>query len=197
MSSSRISTSRGIRQSWDAPEDYVNAAVFSAVGTEHVILRDGRTTAVAPSVTVYTNIAGAVAVTVDQVGLDAGRRLRSRILPENVFNPFRCHHETKNTTPVGCAVKNLAAGGGGGAAGESGDGRRSNENIRSSVAACNAAEEMINGVREELNRWTLQTRLSVLLDKSTEFDLQRHCSTWTCFARLRVVGSGDKPPFQE
>lgn len=43
----------------------------------------------APPVTVPTNITGGVSVPIDLFGVNAGRRVRSMALPENLFNPFR------------------------------------------------------------------------------------------------------------
>lgn len=141
-------TSASTRQGWDAPDEYVNKAVASSFGNSiNPILTDGHE--VAPSVTVYTNIAGAVAVTVDDVGRENGRRLRSKLLPENLFNPLRrrsdkkeqktdstCNEVNDPTPPLTQTDKDY---------------------VRSSVTACIAAEGIKTSVRQALDQWALKT----------------------------------------
>lgn len=146
-------TSTSARQGWDAPDEYVSKAVASAVGnSSNAILTDGHE--VAPSVTVYTNIAGAVAVTVDQAGRENGRRLRSKLLPENLFNPFRVRSDNKtqnigstNTDSMGKGAKDTAPS----------HAETDQDHVRSSVAACIAAEGIKDGVRQALDQWALKT----------------------------------------
>lgn len=106
-------------------------------------------TNIAPSVTVLTNIAGAVSVKADQAGIDAGRRLRLKLLPENLFNPFRGHHRRCISTRRNDA-------------GVSENPPQNLHEVRpplssSSAAAAIAAEGIKAGVSEELDRWALQT----------------------------------------
>lgn len=141
-------------QGWDPPDQYVNKAVAAAVGTSSndAALRKS-SNVLAPSVTVYTNIAGAVAVTVVQGERDGKSRIRSKLLPENPFNPFRFSRSSsaadkKQIVGTDEAPKESVP-----QVHEQFD----NEHVRSSVAACIAAESIKAEVRKELDKWALQT----------------------------------------
>ena len=106
----------------------------------------------APSVTVFTNLAGAVAVTVDRdSSTSAGRRLSSKPLPENVFNRFReCRSRRREPeTPKG----RRSAGDDASASGSTAE----NPHVTSAAAAAVAVEGIKKGVRDALDRWALQT----------------------------------------
>lgn len=117
--------------------------VSNAAATDH-----------APSVTVFTNIAGAVAVTVDRdSSIVARRRISSKPLPENVFNPFRERRSRRREPAVpngrqSSAEDNfvvaLAA-------------AEENPHVTSAAAAAIAVEGIKKGVRDALDRWALQT----------------------------------------
>lgn len=115
---------------------------------------DGNATHHAPSVTVFTNIAGAVAVTVDRdsSSTGAGRRLSSRPLPESIFNPFReCRSRRREpVTPRGRRSTGDHVTAASEAAAE-------NAHVTSAAAAAAAVEGIKKGVREALDRWALQT----------------------------------------
>lgn len=107
----------------------------------------------APSVTVFTNIAGAVAVTVDRdSSTGAGRRLSSKPLPESAFNPFRqCRVRRREpATPNGRRSTGDDVTASGAAAEE-------NPHVTSAAAAAVAVEGIKKGVRDALDRWALQT----------------------------------------
>lgn len=108
----------------------------------------------APSVTVFTNIAGAVAVTVDRdSSISARRRLSSKPLPENPFNPFRDYENSRRrqlgTTPQ---EKQRAS-----SAGATAEAPAKNVHVASAAAAAVAVEGIKKGVRDALDRWALQT----------------------------------------
>lgn len=131
----RVSAKRVSLSSKDETWDAINAA------TDH-----------APSVTVFTNIAGAVAVTVDRdSSIGAGRRLSSKPLPENIFNPFReCRSRRRElVTPKGRRSTGDNAGAPGAAA--------ENPHVTSAAAAAVAVEGIKKGVHDALDRWALQT----------------------------------------
>lgn len=102
----------------------------------------------APSVTVFTNMAGAVSVTVDrESSTDAGRRLSSKLLPENLFNPFRdCRSKRRQLVPP-VEKKSAAATGI----------LEQNPHVTSAAAAAIAVEGIKKGVRDALDQWALQT----------------------------------------
>lgn len=107
----------------------------------------------APSVTVFTNIAGAVAVTVDRdSSIGAKRRLSSKPLPENPFNPFRDQHSRRRQL-VDTPQENQRASSAGAAA----EGISENVHVTSAAAAAVAVEGIKKGVRDALDRWALQT----------------------------------------
>ena len=104
----------------------------------------------APSVTVFTNIAGAVAVTVDrETSNSAGHRLASKPLPENFFNPFRECRSKRRSLPKQ-AKQDV-----GGVSASGVDGQ--NPHVVSAAAAAVAVEGIKKGVRDALDRWALQT----------------------------------------
>lgn len=143
------------------PDIRTTTAAMPACATK--ISGSPTTTVHAPSVTVFTNIAGAVSVTVDQAGIDAGRRLRSSLLPENIFNPFRGRRSK------------IKRGGGGVARDDADEKMPSSEVITprrkdgqqsehlqlsstsSAAAASSSAHGIKDGVREALDLWALQT----------------------------------------
>lgn len=145
---SKFVAARPNRGEWDATD--VDTMVSSAVGN----------VAVAPAVTVLTNIAGAVAVTREQPhdtpttgfqvnsGLDAGQRLRSKHLPENLFNPFRRRDSRRPIDALKITQNaDLEA-----------DSQQSTRELHHSAGGTSAAAEHIKGgIREALDRWALQT----------------------------------------
>ncbi|CAN0323778.1 unnamed protein product [Ectocarpus fasciculatus] len=124
----------------------------------------------APSVTVFTNMAGAVSVTVDrESSTDAARRLSSRLLPENLFNPFRdCRSKRRQHVPP-MAKKSAAAAGI----------PEQNPHITSAAAAAIAVEGIKKGVRDALDQWALQT------SRRESMVLWRHeCSRYASSSRI-------------
>lgn len=97
----------------------------------------------APCVTVFTNIAGAVSVTVDQAGIDAGRRLRSAVLPQNTFTPFHNYKRKQRNAPPPKDFDD--------------DPAQQHPQVVSAAAAALAVQDLKIGVREALDRWALQT----------------------------------------
>lgn len=102
--------------------------------------------------TVYTNIAGAVAVTADRAIIDAGRRLRSIALPENPFNLNCANGRKRDDGKTACASI-------GGNRGKEPvpDVLVAKDLISAAAAAAVAVEGIKSGVREALGRWALQT----------------------------------------
>lgn len=102
-----------------------------------------------PSVTVLTNIAGAVSV--DRAGIDAGLRLRSAPLPENRLCGVRARQTIQRISPstnenFGAQPRNQ------GAAAE----QTHQLPVSSAAAAAVRAESIKDGIRDALNRWALQ-----------------------------------------
>lgn len=114
-------------KSWDLPDVIVVAAAGSA-GTNR-----------APPVTAYTNIARASSVAVDQVGIDAGHRLRSARLPENMFNPFLSHPRKHVAVSRGLATASGI------------------QVVASATNTVSAVQDIQHGVDEALDRWALLT----------------------------------------
>ena len=107
----------------------------------------------APSVTVFTNIAGAVAVTVDRDGSAcAGRQLSSMPLPENAFNPFRERRSRRREPPP--TAKGHGTGDDDVATTEA---AAATPHVTSAAAAAVAVEGIKKGVQAALDRWALQT----------------------------------------
>ncbi|CAM9673594.1 unnamed protein product [Ectocarpus sp. 4 AP-2014] len=124
----------------------------------------------APSVTVFTNMAGAVSVTVDrESSTDAGRRLSSKLLPENLFNPFRdCRSKRRQLVPP---VENKSAAATGIL--------KQNPHVTSAAAAAFAVEGIKKGVRDALDQWALQT------SRRESMVLWRHeCSRYASSSRI-------------
>lgn len=102
----------------------------------------------APSVTVFTNMAGAVSVTVDrESSTEAGCRLSSKLLPENLFNPFRdCRSKRRQLVAAPEKKRAVATGI-----------PEQNPHVTSAAAAAIAVEGIKKGVRDALDKWALQT----------------------------------------
>lgn len=105
----------------------------------------------APSVTVFTNMAGAVSVTVDRERTsEGGRRLSSKVLPENLFNPFR-HCRSKRRQLVTPRADQTASGV------PAAQVPPENPHVTSAAEAAIAVQGIKKGVSDALNRWALQT----------------------------------------
>lgn len=109
----------------------------------------------APSITVFTNIAGAVAVTVDRdSSIGARRRISSKPLPENPFNPFREYQHSSGRRQLTTNLQEKQRASRVDAAAEV---PAQNVHVTSAAAAAVAVEGIKKGVRDALDRWALQT----------------------------------------
>lgn len=137
------------RKGWDTMPDIRTSALSAPAASGPPVH--------APSVTVFTNIAGAVSVTVDQAGIDAGHRLRSCLLPENLFNPFRGRRSKIKRGEVGTDADAGIPTSSDAISPRRNAGQPELPSAPSAAAASASANGIKDGVREALDRWALQT----------------------------------------
>ncbi|CAM9366451.1 unnamed protein product, partial [Scytosiphon promiscuus] len=118
-------------------------------------------------------MAGAVSVTVDRErSIERGRRLRSKVLPENLFNPFRhCRSRKRQlvTPRVQPTPSDVPAA----------DVLVENHHVTSAAAAAIAVQGIKKGVSDALDRWALQTA------RRESMVLWRHeCSRYASSSRI-------------
>lgn len=134
-------TPRFSNEEWDNAHTASEAAFASDPAASH-----------APSVTVFTNMTGAVSVAVDRERTsESGRRLSLKALPENLFNPFRnCRSKRRQlvtpranqTAPSDAPTAEVPA---------------ENVHVTSAAAAAIAVQGIKKGVSDAMDRWALQT----------------------------------------
>lgn len=121
---------------------------------------------------VVTDVAGAVSAAAEQARIDAGRRIRSALLPESVFVPSSCRgsrgrQQQQQRTTVATTTtitarrnNNNNSTAGGGVRSSDGFPQKTAPFVSAPTAAAAAAiagEDIHVGVREALDRWALQT----------------------------------------